>query len=323
LTRHLTTDPWRPVTGLRQLLLLKTLLRYTLRHLFLHPYHDGRPKRKHHSFLAGLRSRAGSAVYDCVINHFIKGYTELTGVQPRPETGALVILLYRLMAAFDDEYERRVHTHEVMAFTDILHSEPVQKHLDSLSAFLVDFDERVAIREFLEEYATANYDKYLALNRSRETAQNFSRQLEMIQLDSGGFLVCTVHVIAIFNNRTVNDDVVDEFRRLGIIGKLADDMVDVWEDHDEGVVNVLAGVVASTPGEAHVLATGSRRRTSHRWWRNRCPASFAHYSRIVARHRSTLTSRSLGVAGDLMLLPAAWGGPKTRPSRTSRSEVAS
>ncbi|WP_406368236.1 hypothetical protein OG788_46795 [Streptomyces sp. NBC_00647] len=313
-------DPWRRVSGPQQTTLLATISRYSLWHWIRQPYQLGRPAKHAGSAGSKLLLSARSAVYDSVINHFLNGYAELADCRLRPETGPLVILLYRLMAAFDDEYECRVREGGSMEFGAILKSAPVQMHMDALSRFLADHPERHAIRDFLEGYAADNYKRYLALTRSSGTAGNISHLIEMVELDSGGFLVCTAHVIGIFNRHAPTADIIAEFAHLGVVGKLADDMVDVWSDYREDVANILSGVCREYPEEYRVLAAHAEAapRVGYRWWRARCPRSFALFTEILATHRSALSARSLGVAGDLMLLPAAWGGPATRPAATER-----
>ncbi|MEV0269685.1 hypothetical protein AB0H43_12965 [Hamadaea sp. NPDC050747] len=316
-------NPWRRVSGVRQVVPLTVLVCHAMWHWIARPYKAGRPARRFSGLWSRMRSSAGSAVYDTVINHFIKGYAELTHSRPRPETGALVILLYRLMAAFDDEYERRIQVGGSMGFDDVFAADQVQDHLKALSAFLAAYEERQAIRQFLETYTAENYDRYLALTRSADSDVSAESHLAMIELDSGGFLVCTAQVIAIFNGHRVSPEVLAQFAHLGVVGKLADDMVDVWADMREGSANALAGMVRSTPDEARILSDQAlhRRRASYRWWKKHCPASFARFTEVLAHHRDEVTSRSLGLAGDLMLLPAAWGGPETRKAQSERAEI--
>jgi hypothetical protein len=309
-------DPWFAVTGPRRLSLLGRFLPSVLRHWIRRPYGAGRPPRP-----GGLwyraQTTARSAVYDAVVNHILDGYAELARRPLRPETGALIILLYRLMAAFDDEYERRVrYGVGALDFAAVLGSPPVQVHLAALSAFLAPHEERHALRRFLERFAADSYERYRRLAASRGGVPD---QLALVELDSAGQLVCTAHAIGIFNAHSPGDALVDEFAHLGIVGKLAD-LVDVWADRREGVANLFAAVVATHPDEhAAYLAHAEREpRPGHRFWRSTCPTSFAEYTAIVAAHRAALTAPSLRSAADLMLLPAALGGPATRAPASDR-----
>ncbi|MEU8927635.1 hypothetical protein AB0D10_43160 [Kitasatospora sp. NPDC048545] len=224
------------------------------------------------------------------------------------------------MAAFDDEYERRTREGGSMEFGDILGSGPLQVHMDALSEFLADHPERHSIRNFLECFAADNYKRYLQLTRSSETVRDISHQLEMIELDSGGFLTCTAHVIGIFNGHAPTAELISEFAHLGVVGKLADDMLDVWSDYREDVANILSGIIREYPEEYQVFAAHAdvAPRVGFRWWRARCPRAFSSFTEILASHRSALSTRSLGVAGDLMLLPSVWGGPVARSATAAR-----
>jgi hypothetical protein len=249
-------------------------------------------------------------VYDAVVNRIIDGYAELAGRRLRPETGALIILLYRLMAAFDNEYERRARDGGALDFDGILNGAPVNEHLRRMSAFLAPHPERHALREFLERFAATNFERYRELTASRGVAD----QLALVELDSAGQLICTAYAIGIFNGHEPPASIVDEFAHVGIVGKLADDLIDVWTDHAEGSANLFATVVRDHPDEYQVFLANAATapRPHHHLWRSHCPSAFAAYTRIVAEHRGKLTAPSLCIAADLMLLPAALGGPATR-----------
>src|SRR5579859_7384518 len=56
----------------------------------------------------GLSRWVRVAAYDGMIGLLLDGYTQLAGHPLRPETGALIVRLNRLIAAVDDEYEHRL-----------------------------------------------------------------------------------------------------------------------------------------------------------------------------------------------------------------------
>ncbi|WP_031070038.1 hypothetical protein [Streptomyces sp. NRRL S-118] len=245
------------------------------------------------------------------MNLLLDGYAELAGYPVRAETGQLIIRLNRLIGAFDDEYEERLGDGRSLDLGDVFAGELVQERLFALGDFLQAYPERRAIQEFLTDRLSGSYGRYVALTQSKP---DFDRLYESVVLDSGGLGECLAHVIGLFNGAAPDPETVEQFSSFGIVGKLADDVIDFWTDLAQGRTNVLIGLVQGHPEEhERVLQTASRTaRGRLKWWRLNCPDSFVQLMDLIEEHRARLKAPSLRLAGDLTLLPACRGGLELR-----------
>jgi hypothetical protein len=227
----------------------------------------------------------------------------------RRETGALAILFNRLLAAFDDEYERRRAAGESLRFEEVLSAPPVGGHVHKLRDFLAPTGTGWEIKDFLDARVSDQYKRYVALTTRVEAKDHFEDTLEAALLDSAGFAICLAHVVALFNRHAVDADVLAEFGSIGMLAKLADDVVDFWRDLDAREPNLLHGLVRRDPQEyAKVRAVMPHPpRTDAHWWETHCPKAFEDLAALISEHRARLGAPSLRLAGDLLLIAPARG----------------
>ncbi|MEU8927639.1 hypothetical protein AB0D10_43180 [Kitasatospora sp. NPDC048545] len=240
------------------------------------------------------------------MNLLLDGYAELAGCPLREETGRLVVHLNRLVGAFDDEYEVRLGNGHSLELADVFAGELVQRRLLALGDFLQPHPEQHAIREFLVSRLSGSYDRYVALTQS---APDFDRCFESVVLDSGGLGECLAHVIGLFNGAVPETGMVEQFASFGIVGKLADDVIDFWDDLANRRTNVMVGLVYRHPIEREKVlqAAGQRPRARLAWWQQNCPNSFGELAHLIEEHRARLNTPSLRLAADLVLVPARRG----------------
>jgi hypothetical protein len=219
------------------------------------------------------------------------------------------------MAAFDDRYEDRLASNKSLAFDEIFTEDIVQDRYRTLVRFLADYaTEGYAIRDFLTDRVAAQYDRYVELTTSADAALDLDVQLRIAMLDSVGFTLSFLHPVALFNHRDPSDEAVRQFTHLGILGKLADDALDFWDDLADDRINLLRGVVHRHPTEeARVLATAAMpavRGTG--WWRRMCPQSFSEFAALIAEQRAAITVKPLLLICDVMLAPMRRGATLIR-----------
>jgi hypothetical protein len=207
------------------------------------------------------------------------------------------------MAAFDDHYEERLAAGRPLAFEEIFAEGLVQNRYSELVRFLADYPEAFAIRDHLMTRVASHYEKYVTLTKSEEARVHLDTQLRIAMLDSAGFTLSFLYAVALFNGRSPSDEAVQQFTNLGILGKLADDGLDFWEDLSGGQINMLRGVLHRHPEEeAKILATMPSAATRGvRWWRFTCPESFKEFATLIGEQRAGITSKPLLLICDLML----------------------
>ncbi|WP_406368240.1 hypothetical protein OG788_46780 [Streptomyces sp. NBC_00647] len=240
------------------------------------------------------------------MNLLLDGYAELTAEPVREETGQLIIHLNRLIGAFDDEYEERLGDGRSLGLGDVFAGKLVQRRLLALADFLRPHPEQRAIQEFLADRLSGSYDRYVELTQNEP---DFDRLFESVVLDSGGLGECLAHVVGLFNGVKPDPEAVVQFSSVGIVGKLADDVIDFWDDLAKGRTNVVVGLVKRHPAEREkVLQTASpTSRARLGWWRRNCPDSFGELVHLIEEHQARLNAPSLRLAADLMLVPARRG----------------
>jgi hypothetical protein len=300
---------WRAASTPRVLARSGRFALHFVDHLARRPYRGATMADSASDLRDRARRRLRAAVYDAVIHLFLDGYSELTGLSPSADTGPFVIHLNRLFAAFDDCYERRLGQGAPLGFVDVMGDEPVQQRLDALAAFLARHPAGETIRDYLSTRVADQYTRYVHLTTDKDALQNLERQLEMALLDSGGVAVCFAQCVGYFNGCDTAEATIDQFKHLGIVAKLADDLVDFWEDLGCGRINILLGVLHSRTDEVGTVTRESGRieTAGIAWWRRRCPRAYAELTRLFADHYDRVRAPSLRLASDLLLLPPRWG----------------
>jgi hypothetical protein len=289
-----------------------------LRHLVAQPYRRGGTAGPGLGTRALRRHRI--ALYDGVLNLVMDGYAELTGQAVRRSAGRMVVLLTRVAFAFDDEFEQRTAAGKPHGFTDVMGSDAVQEHLDHWHTFMHADPCYPAIREFLTDCVAELHATYLTgTERSGTPARDFSTAMRGAELDSGGLLTILAHVLALYHGTAaVPSAVLAQFSRLGVAGKIADDMTDLRKDFDAGRLNLLQEIAAGNGGEWDIALRAIRTpgvRLSANWWLRNCPQSFSDFVLICKENYDPLTSRSLRLAWQLIWMPAYFGHSLEKETR--------
>ncbi|MEO3808359.1 hypothetical protein ABGB17_05090 [Sphaerisporangium sp. B11E5] len=313
MTAETTSDLWSFRAQARVVRTSGPFARHFVRHAARQPYRRGLPV---HGETSGIRvkARIRAALYDAVINLFLDGYTELAGHPLRRETGPLMIRLNRLISAFDDAYERGLTAGGSLRFGAVFAEARVQERLDVLVGFFGQHPERFAVRDFLMARISSQYHRYVKITTAPPASRSFQEDLESAVLDSGGFAECFAHVVAILHGARACERTTEQFGHVGILAKLADDVVDFWDDLAAGRINLLASLIREHPDEYQQLTVTApqQRRTGIGWWRATCPASFERFTALVSEHKAAVLAPSLSLACDIMLVQVRQGAPMLR-----------
>jgi hypothetical protein len=264
-----------------------------------------------------LSTRLRIAAYDGIIGLLLDGYAQLARHPLRPRTGALVVRLNRLVGAVDDEYEHRLVDRRPLDFAEVFAARLVQDRLGDLAAFLRPYPERLAIKEFLQGRVSQYYGHYVTLASTPKAEREPDWHLRSALLDSVGLAECIANVIGLFHRAPPGGDIVRQFASFGMMVKVADDVIDFWDDLAADRANLLQGIVLQHPVELERVRQRAQEGTSPgvavagqtglRWWRDNCPESYAEAAVIIDDHRSALTAPRLRLACELVLVPA-WHG---------------
>ena len=201
-----------------------------MRHAVLQPYREHSAAGNVRELLTKPGRRHQIAVYDAVLELMLKGYAELAGHSLRSETGQVAVMLTRIGFAFDDEYEQRDSRHQPLTLDQIMGSSRVAQRIGEWREFMQRFDNYPAIRESLTAFVAGLYKNYTETSGTTAGSVTFEAMMKSATLDSGGLLVALAHVVAQFHGATVADELAKQFSALGVIGKLADDIIDFGPD---------------------------------------------------------------------------------------------
>lgn len=264
---------------------------------------------------AGLRAsaacRARRAVYDVMIDRLLAAYAALTGCSLDPESGRLVILLFRVLFAFDDEFERRLTGGLDLGFEHVMTATTVQGRLADWKRFTTGHHCAPALRDFLLGLVAEGYQEYSALAAAPGLRRNPAALLRTIELDSAGQLRCFVGAVGIFNGLPLAPEFRDQYDGLGIVGKLADDLIDFALDVGRDEPNLLFALLSERPAEREraltAVSSGTPRRLDLTWWRATCPETTAQFLNILNSYYAHVRDPRLRKICALLLLPAFWG----------------
>jgi hypothetical protein len=295
--------------------LLARFLPYYIRHVILLTYRGHRPLDKVRELVMTPARCHQTAVYDAVLELMLKGYAELAGYSLRPETGRIAVLLTRIGFAFDDEYERRQARQESREFEEVLHSPQVAKRVLEWRHFMQRFDVYGDIKDFLMCFVASLHTEYAAEDARGQT--DFDTLLRRAELDSGGLLIALVHVVAKFHEVPPKSELLSQFSSLGVIGKLADDVIDFSSDLAGGRPNLLQ-LLAKEDEREYIKAIDSAalgKPLSARWWRRNCPRAYTDLASLYEKHQNNLTSKWLRYTSSLMWAPVLLGHARKEETR--------
>ncbi|NUT05377.1 MAG: hypothetical protein HOV76_18040 [Hamadaea sp.] len=304
--RRLAADAfWRRLAGPRVLLRSGSFGVRVARHAVRRPYRQGLPSGDDRL----IRRRIRAAVYDSVVHLLLDAYAEIDGVSLQRRTGPILVRLNRMLAAFDDAFESRLGAGSSLSFPDVFADHVVQERMDEAIAYLIDYPEGPGIREYLNEWVNSQYAAYVALATRERVHERLDDQLELARVDSGGLATCFANCVGLVQEARPSVALIDQFTSLGLLGKIADDVVDFWDDLRSDRINIVRGVLHRSPTEEALVLrrAGSMDSTSISWWRHHCPATYVALSTLLADYRRHATAPSMTLAADLMLLPARWG----------------
>jgi hypothetical protein len=284
-----------PIPDGRRTHVLLALAPLYLRHLLIGPY------RRRLSALrpAGsgvLRPGIAAAGFDTCVELILRAYRQLAGHELRSETGAFMLLFMRLVAALDEAYESRLAARLSLNWLDVLHDHRVASHYRQWLLVTTRLGACQPIVRFMDRPDVAvDYQRYVAITTRPSFATDFHSQLESMRLDSGGYLAYLAQLIALFHGRQPIPDVLREFSNFGMAGKIADDLVDLYDDYSRGRHNLLWAISAADATEFEYLLTLRRKRSKVLVadWQAKAPKSFDVYVRCLHSYYQQLHSDDL------------------------------
>lgn len=290
--------------------LLFRLFPYYLRHFFNSPHCKDVPDINYKCLripLFDIRLRNRRALYHAIRHILLDGYAELTELKLMPATGQLFFFALELTVIFDEHLEKRLETNTPLDLAQILDEPIVKQRRKDFIYYLQQFGREEIIATHLQDLFVTYYDTYTHILLQNDW--QFEEIYKAVQLDNGLWLRSLMEVICLFNEHDFQEAVLENFYAFGMVGKLADDMVDLVRDFNRGRPNLLYALICQNEAELanFQYALENRTRLTQDWWFNSCPRTYEEYFRYVEKYYDQITSQKLKLACDLLMFPAIMG----------------
>jgi len=255
------------------------------------------------------KRRRIEALIDAMIHIMMRGYAELTGRPLGLSTGQLLLFLGRIAKSVDEIFEKRLHDDASLDLTDVMADPSVREQIDVLQAYLDLSGRRPVVMERLQALYATHYPAYAQRLSRKEHEWQFAEVLDSAHFDSGTMVRAMLETVALFNGHPPADGGLEEFYEVGMIGKFADDMIDLERDIRLGAPNLVYALVQQHPFELHALEAGiqSHDRRNSAWWQRSCPITYAEIFEMISRYSSRVNAPHLKLACDLCLVPPVIG----------------
>jgi hypothetical protein len=288
-----------------------------LYHFMRRPYRQAVPAINYHPSRVGLRRRRRDALYDAMFQLLLQCVVAFIQRAAHPATGQLLFFLSRVLASFDECFEQRLRSGLCLALDDILAEPAVQQNLTGLRAYLQLFQVEPSITDYLRQMFTDHYETYVAALKQAQQTLCFADVCAGAHFDSGIELCSLMDIAALFNGATLDARARQDFYLFGMVGKFADDWVDIGHDVRAQSPNLLHALLTQAPEELATfekrLAEGGSRQAD--WWREACPCTYERYFTCIEEFHAQIQLPRVRLACDLVLLPAIIGYDYDPPRR--------
>lgn len=310
MTKPETMFYWeRPVSLQRMELAIHFLPRYVYQ-LMARPYRRGLPPPPISGDPARNHAWGTLPAFDACIQCLVDGYARLAEHPVLPQTGRLVVLFMRLMAAFNKEYEHRLETKQRLDLEEILADPLVAGCLAQWTAFTVQECAEREVVDFLSlAEVAAQYERYVAVTCQPDFHMNVAAQMASIELDSGYYCTFLARLVGLFHRRLASEGVLNNFRNFGMAGKLVDELVDLPMDYFEGRYNLLLAMLFHNGQEqSRVMERlAARAPMPASWWTANAPLTFRHFTDMFEVYYRELRCPELRIACNVSMMRALSG----------------
>jgi hypothetical protein len=291
--------------------LLKTFVPYYFRHLIYRPHRRNISPVNYEYPHVGILKRAAESALDVIYSLMLEGYAELVGLKVRNGTGLLLkFLIEDLTRPLDDVLEDELITKDTVDIETLLETPKLKNPCDTLRDYTSIYGVSENVIDYLHYLFSLLFEDYWNTLKKANNTREFVDVFEAVKIDNGILVADVMQVVRLFNNHDCSKDAQYNLQRdfyfLGIVGKLADDIVDLKRDIKRDCINLLYALVSQNQPELQNLNTAIRSgdRLSIWWWRKYCPVSFARYYCYIERHYNQITSSKLKITANLLLLRA-------------------
>jgi len=251
------------------------------------------------------------ALYDSMLNILLEGYVEIMGEKVIPSTGQMLSLLFEMTLSLDEYLDKHRKTNDSLNIKTILEKPSIKEQRDMFHSYLRLYGRDESISSYLKDMFAAHYDHYIRLIRMDVGQESFEKTLEIAQMDNGRGYSSAGEIVRLFNLHQPNQNMLSQFYLLGMVGKFAEDIVDLACDIQKGHLNLFRSLVKQNPDEKENLfrQVEYQPRIDLDWLNKNCHRTFVEYFSLMEYYYNQITFPKLRLVGDLLIVPVYIGDP--------------
>lgn len=278
-------------------------------HFVMRPHRQSVPAIGYEMIHVTLRRRRRDALYDMLFALLLQCQESFVNSPNHPATGQMLYFLSSMLGYFDICLEKRLLAGLPVSFDDILTDQSVYDSFKVFREYIQLFGAEDVIFEHLRQTFVLYYEAYVNSFRQAQNSASFKDVLTCIQFDSGHWLCCLMEVAALFNGKKLDERARQEFYLFGLLGKFADDWVDLARDMQDHIPNLLYALLQEAPAELAIVQQrlAARKSLGAQWWSRACPFTYNQYFEQIEQQYQQIHLPLLQQACDIILLPAIVG----------------
>src|SRR5450759_2365185 len=192
---------------------------------------------------SGLSNRHRQALYDSVLECLLRAYFRELRARYSPTTGPMLTLLIDVMKHLDMYLDAAETGGQIRAVAEILDVDGIRGPYEAFKEFAATHGQSEPVIRYLRNGFESHFPTYLGnMNRATRTGDP-AAILDMAKDDSGFELRALMEMAALYNSTEPSDQAGRQVYAVGMVGKLADDMVDLKRDVRDGGINLLVTYV--------------------------------------------------------------------------------
>jgi hypothetical protein len=257
-----------------------------------------------------LKVRSLTAAFDACAELLIDGHTLTTSKPVHSGSGPIVIAYMRLLSALNREFEYRLARRSSLVLDDVVSSDFVSTYHRQWIAVASRFTSSPSVVDFIHRAdVEANYNKYVNITTAEGFEESVDGQIRSIELDSGMYLQYLAEILSTLSSSDLESFSARQFFHTGCACKVADDLIDLESDRQEGRYNLVLALLKTAPKDYQRFCDRTETATAVNvhWLCENAPHTAERVLALFARHRDRVRVGPLATLCDVSAF-RMWNG---------------
>jgi len=249
--------------------------------------------------------KLNAALCDAMYSLLLYGYDQVSGLKVSRATSSFLCLLHDLISQVNEVCLAHSRVGGSFELGDLFQHPLVVLEEDRMTKFLLANNRAFKVRRFLYELLQCYFCTYTSHAAIDAEGLSWEECLKLEKMSSSIQLSTLMEAIRLFNCHPESENLRAEFYALGIIRRIADDLLDLKHDIAGKCPNLVYAASRDFPVErARILtALSIHEDTARSWWMKYAPNTFGRCSQALYEHYTCIHSPALQLAFRLMWLP--------------------